>query len=212
MTTSAPQPGWYADPARGADLRWWDGGRWTDAVVQDGVQGVRPLGGGEPRAARSAARSLLSEPVLVIDRDGDVRGVRSPDGRRLGSVVGRVSSGLLDRLRTTRLQVRDAAGEPQLLLHRAPSLGAAPVVVEQPGLGEVGRLVPEIGRWALLSEGRPVGALHGAGAGDALVLDASGAEVARSTGAIGERVVRVHRPLLDPLRPLAVAAALVVAP
>jgi Protein of unknown function (DUF2510) len=27
-----PQPGWYADPYGGTDLRWWDGARWTDQV------------------------------------------------------------------------------------------------------------------------------------------------------------------------------------
>ena len=27
-----PQPGWYADPYGGSDLRWWDGIRWTDQV------------------------------------------------------------------------------------------------------------------------------------------------------------------------------------
>jgi hypothetical protein len=206
--TSAPQPGWYADPARAADLRWWDGGRWTDAVVLGGVQRVSPLGA--PRREQVVERSLLAEPVLVVDRDGDVRGVRAPDGRRLGSVVGRVRSGLLDRLRSTRLQVRDAAGEPQLLLTRAPSLGRAPLVVERPGGGEVGQLVQEAGRYALVSAGRPVGALQVHGS-DVVVLDASGAEVARSTETVGERVVRVHGRLPDPLGPLAVAAALAVA-
>jgi len=27
-----PQPGWYADPYSASNLRWWDGGRWTDQV------------------------------------------------------------------------------------------------------------------------------------------------------------------------------------
>ena len=160
--------------------------------------------------ARAAQRSLLSEPVQVVDRDGDVRGVRGPDGRPLGSVVGRVRSGLLDRLRTTRLQVRDAAGVPQLLLTRTASLGRAAVLVEQPGVGEVGQLVPEDGRWTLRSAGQPVGALQVDGVGDVVVLDAAGDEVARTTLAVGERVLRVHRPLPDPLRPLALAGALTV--
>lgn len=32
-----PSPGWYADPAGRHQLRWWDGGRWTDGVATGGV-------------------------------------------------------------------------------------------------------------------------------------------------------------------------------
>ena len=216
--TSSPQPGWYDDPSGIADLRWWDGTRWTDATVEDGVPSARPLPvpGRPARAAEPgvvrvrATGSLLAEPVLVLDPAGDVRGVRAPDGRSLGSLVGEVGSGLLDRLRTARLQVRDTAGTPQLLLTRAPSLRPAPLVVERPGSGEVGRLVPEDGRWALVSAGRAVGGLRVDDAGDVVVVDASGSEVARASAATGQRVVRVHRPLPDPLLPLALAGALAV--
>ncbi len=214
--TSSPQPGWYADPAREADLRWWDGARWTDATVQDGAPSVRPLPGRPAAAAEAgvvrvrAAGSLLTEPALVLDPTGEVRGVRSPDGRALGSVVGQLGQGLLDRLRTARLTVRDPAGAPLLLLTRSASLRGAAVVVERPGAGEVGALVPEQGRWALVSAGQPVGGLRVDDAGDVVVADAAGDEVARASAATGERVVRVHRALQDPLLPLALAGALVV--
>jgi hypothetical protein len=31
-----PVPGWYADPTRRFELRYWDGGRWTEHVGRDG--------------------------------------------------------------------------------------------------------------------------------------------------------------------------------
>lgn len=36
-----PAPGWYLDPADARWLRWWDGVRWTDAVVPGPVRGRR---------------------------------------------------------------------------------------------------------------------------------------------------------------------------
>ena len=216
--TSSPQPGWYADPAGIGDLRWWDGARWTDATVTDGVPSARPLPvpgrpvpAAEPGVVRvRAAGSLLAAPVLVLAPSGNVRVVRAPDGRSLGSVVGQLRPRLLDRLRTVRLQVRDTAGTPQLLLARSASLRPAPLVVERPGVGEVGALVPEDGRWTLVSAGRPVGGLRVDDSGDVVVVDATGGEVVRASAATGERVVRVHRGLPDPLLPMAVAGALVV--
>jgi hypothetical protein len=35
--------GWFADPSRHHELRYWDGQRWTDHVVDHGVQAVDPL-------------------------------------------------------------------------------------------------------------------------------------------------------------------------
>jgi hypothetical protein len=40
--------GWRADPTGRADQRWWDGGRWTDAVVRDGHVDVDPVAGAPP--------------------------------------------------------------------------------------------------------------------------------------------------------------------
>jgi hypothetical protein len=45
-------PGWYADPAGGWKLRWWDGARWTEhvAAAQHGSwrQGLSDLELAEP--------------------------------------------------------------------------------------------------------------------------------------------------------------------
>lgn len=201
--TSAPQPGWYADPAGVADLRWWDGGRWTDGVVRDGVQTASPL----PRGRTHT--SLFTEPVLVV-QPGEADVVRTEDGRQVAVVEPVAGGGWarvpgLSRWGRRRLEVRDDEGAVQLLLTRA----RGEVVVERPGTGEAGRLVRDRAaappRYALASGGREVGWLGPAGAGEeAVVLDAAGAEVAHR---VGPRA-RIAWPLPDPLGPLVVAAVL----
>jgi Protein of unknown function (DUF2510) len=37
-STTLPAPGWYADPSGHGQMRWYDGARWTDAVIVDGQQ------------------------------------------------------------------------------------------------------------------------------------------------------------------------------
>ena len=222
---TSPQPGWYADPAAEHELRWWDGARWTAAVMTAGAQASSPLRPPAGGATADSGGPLLTAPVLVLVREPGGAGVLDETGRRLGTVVddGRGGAGgLLDRLRACRLELRDTSGATRLLLRRPAGLRARPVVVERPGAGEVGQLVPETGPGAvghaLRSGGRPVGSLDARDrpGGEVRVLDLSGAEVARISrrppGAahpLGAHVVHVHRPLPDPLRSLVVAAALV---
>ena len=260
MTT--PQPGWYADPATTFDLRWWDGGRWTDSVVNDGVQTTSPLPDGRPgvqvsgtddvkdqvqRRAGIAPVSggdgtMFSEPVLVVNQKAKLieltneYAVYDQAGRQLGSVVevGQsvakkalrfVSS--VDQFLTHRLEVRDAAGVPQLLLTRPAKFVKSRVVVSRPGVGELGQLVQEnvFGkiRFGLHSGGRQVGSLNAQNwrAWDFQILDEGGVEVARIKKTFegvaktlfttaDNYVVQIHRPLQDPLLSLVVAAALTV--
>ena len=249
-----PQPGWYADPASTADLRWWDGSRWTDAVVTDGVSGTSPLPGAGP-AGRGSAPSyvkqqagpgeggtLFTEPVLVVNQKAKLieltneYAVFDQAGRQVGSVVQVGQSGLrkaarfvssIDQFLTHQLEVRDAQGVPQLLVVRPAKLVKSRVVVSRPGGGEIGQLVQEnvFGkiRFGLHSEGRQVGSLDAENwrAWDFAIKDESGAEVARirkTFEGVGRAlfttadnyVVRIHRPLEDPLRSLVVASALTV--
>jgi len=253
---TSPQPGWYADPVGAHDLRWWDGGRWTDAVVKDAVQGTSPLPdgrapvqvtgvqGAQPRAGRQGAGTvqaagggtLFTEPVLVVEPGPGLVGptgghaVRDAAGRPLGSVVEVRRGGPLgtaarllrrvDQLLTHRIEVRDEQGVPQLLLVRPAAFARSRVVVERPGLGEIGQLVQQDSsgrvRYALHSGGRQVGTLdtqegQDGQTRDVAVCDEGGVEVARiREGVEGTRVVQVHRPLQDPLLSLVVAGALTV--
>src|SRR5438067_9769680 len=42
MADGRREPGWYADPTGRHDLRWWDGGGWTDRVAPRGGESVDP--------------------------------------------------------------------------------------------------------------------------------------------------------------------------
>jgi len=44
-TTLGPAAGWYADPTKRFDQRYWDGARWTDHVSRQGRQLTDPMGG-----------------------------------------------------------------------------------------------------------------------------------------------------------------------
>ena len=247
---TSPQPGWYADPVGNADLRWWDGGRWTDSVVRRGVQGTSPL----PPAPREGDRmqkqvratttrgALFTEPVLVVNQKAKLieltneYAVSDASGRQIGSVVEVGQSGLkkaarlfssVDQFLTHRLEVRDAAGVPQLVLVRPAKLVRSRVLVERPEGGEIGQLVQEnvFGRirFGLLSEGRSVGSLNAENwrAWDFAVLDDAGTEVARIRKTFegvaktlfttaDDYVVQIHHRLEDPLLSLVVASALTV--
>ena len=256
MTT--PQPGWYADPVGAFDLRWWDGGRWTDGVVKDAVQSTSPLPGGRGPVQGAGATqvqrqvgetaqvggggTLFTEPVLVVEQQAelveltDEYAVSDAAGRPLGSVVQVGQRGLrkavrlvsrVDRFLPHRLEVRDQQGVPQLVLVRPAALVRSRLVVERPGLGEIGQLVQQNAfgrvRFALESGGRQVGSLDAENwrAWDFAVLDEDGGEVARirktfeglaraASTTADNYVVRIHRPLQDPLLSLVVASALTV--
>jgi hypothetical protein len=45
---SLPSQGWYPDPSRPDQLRWWDGSAWTAQVSRNGVPDTQPLPGAAP--------------------------------------------------------------------------------------------------------------------------------------------------------------------
>ncbi|HEX4489719.1 MAG TPA: DUF2510 domain-containing protein [Acidimicrobiia bacterium] len=40
---AVPEIGWYADPAAGHELRYWDGSQWTEHVSDHGTQSIDPI-------------------------------------------------------------------------------------------------------------------------------------------------------------------------
>lgn len=89
--TGAPQPtpaSWYPDPLGRHELRYWDGGQWTEHVSSHGRQGTDPPTGGgavrttqrrtekvigdvEKAGAGAGARgggTIFTEPVLVVNQ------------------------------------------------------------------------------------------------------------------------------------------------
>src|SRR6266542_3475177 len=51
----SPAPGWYTDPSRRFEQRWWDGGRWTEHVASQGRRQVDPPPAPPAQSAAAAA-------------------------------------------------------------------------------------------------------------------------------------------------------------
>ena len=137
MSSASPQPGWYADPASSFDLRWWDGARWSDAVVKGGVQTTSPLTADRPPARVSTPAyvqdqvqrraglapgaggegTVFTERVLVVNQKPKLieltneYAVYDQAGRPIGSVVEIGQSGL-------RKAARFLSSVDQFLTHR----------------------------------------------------------------------------------------------
>ncbi len=106
-------PGWYPDPYGRHELRWYDGGQWTDAVTSHGRQASDPPTGtvvpavgygaakvqknvGKAKAAGEAGwqggGTLFTEPVLVVSQKAKLIEVNNEyavydrNGNQLGAV------------------------------------------------------------------------------------------------------------------------------
>ena len=56
---NAPAPGWNPDPTGRHEYRYWDGGRWTDDVSDNGVTGADPVDGApDPTASVDPTRQF----------------------------------------------------------------------------------------------------------------------------------------------------------
>ncbi len=267
--------GWYPDPARSHELRYYDGD-WTDHVSDQGTVGVDPLppngGSGAVRAMdgldqglsfgeMSSAKvqeqvaqntggapvsagtgDIFSEPVLVVNQKAKLielnneYSISDAEGRRIGAVmqVGQSTArkalrlmSNLDSFMKVHLDVVGLSGEQLLRLTRPGKVLKSTVIVERPGVGEVGRLVQEnaIGkiRFAMMAGGEKLGSVNAENwrAWNFSIRDNTETEVARITKTwegfakaafttADNYVVQIHRPLDEPLRTLVVAAAVSV--
>jgi hypothetical protein len=190
----------------------------------------------------SGGGTVFTEPVLVVNQKMKLieltneYSVYDQSGAQIASVteVGQSALkkvvrfiGQYDQFFTHRLEVRDLSGRPQLLVTRPAKLLKSKVIVEKPGVGEVGRLVQlnAIGkiRFGLMVGDRQIGELRAENwrAWDFSLVDGNGTEVARIKKTFeglaktmftsaDNYVVRLHAPLEDPLLSLVVASALTV--
>lgn len=257
MTTHPTHPaGWYPDP-QGAPrlLRYWDGARWTEqtAPAQGAPQAATPRMP-DPRVALQVQQqagvqapvtgtgSIFTEPVLVVNQKAKLvelvneYKVMDQQGGHIGSVVQVGQSTLrkvlrfvssLDQYLTHRLEIRDAYGQPLLLLTRPAKFIKSRVVVTRPDGTPVGEIVQQnaIGKinFAITANGATLGEIRAENwrAWNFAVVDHTGTEVARITKTweglaktlfttADNYVLQVHRQLPEPLRSLVVATALTV--
>ena len=198
---------------------------------QAGVAGGGPGGG-----------SLFTEPVLVVNQKAKLieltneYKVMDQNGNLIGSVseIGQstlkkalrfVSS--LDQFMTHRLEIRDAYGQPQLVLTRPAKIMKSRVIVTRPDGSTVGEIVQKnmIGKinFALNVDGQQIGAIKAENwrAWNFAIVDHADNEVARITKTweglakmmfttADNYVLQIHYQLPEPLLSLVVATALTV--
>ncbi|MFC4031445.1 phospholipid scramblase-related protein [Streptomyces polygonati] len=207
------------------------------AKVQRQVQqqaGITPPGQG--------GGTLFTEPVLVVNQKAKLielvneYSVFDQNGRSLGSVVevGQstakkvlrfVSS--VDQFLTHKLEVRDAQGQPQLVLTRPAKFVKSKVVVQRPGGEPLGEIVQQNAfgkiKFAFMYDGQQIGAIKAENwrAWNFAIVDHTETEIARITKTweglaktmfttADNYVLQIHRQLADPLLSMVVASALTV--
>ncbi|MGW2717118.1 phospholipid scramblase-related protein [Streptomyces sp. NPDC001492] len=208
-----------------------------DPRVQRQVQQQAGVAAGGPGGG-----SLFTEPVLVVNQKAKLieltneYKVMDQNGNQIGSVteVGQstlkkvarfVSS--LDQFMTHRLEIRDAHGQPQLVLTRPAKVFKSRVLVSRPDGSPVGEIVQQnmIGKinFAMNVDGRQVGAIKAENwrAWNFAIVDHADNEVARITKTweglaktmfttADNYVLQIHYKLPEPLLSLVVATALTV--
>lgn len=207
------------------------------AKVQHQVQqqaGVSPtsFGGG----------TLFSEPVLVVNQKAKLielvneYSVFDQHGNTLGSVVevGQstakkvlrfVSS--IDQFMTHKLEVRDAQGQPHLVLTRPAKFIKSKVLVHRANGEPLGEIVQQNAfgkiKFGFMYNGQQIGAIKAENwrAWNFAIVDHTETEIARITKTweglaktmfttADNYVLQIHRPLQDPLLSMVVASALTV--
>jgi uncharacterized protein YxjI len=198
------------------------------------------LRAGVPEAGQANDAALFNESVLVVNQKAKLfelsaeYAVHDQQGRQIG-VVRQVDQRLLRKAMggsahyaTHRFQVLDMSGRVLIALTRPAKFVKSTMIVSGPD-GTHGEIVQKTAgvlgkvRFSLESGGQRLGSINAEDwhAWDFNIRDESGAEIARITktwaGWATERftkadhyVVRIHRPLQEPLRCLVIGAALAV--
>ncbi|MFF7133983.1 uncharacterized protein YxjI [Streptomyces sp. SAI-126] len=186
--------------------------------------------------------TLFTEPVLVVNQKAKLIEVTNEykvmdqNGNQLGSVTQVGQSALkkvlrfvssLDQYMTHKLEIRDAHGQPVLLLTRPAKFLKSRVIVQRPDGSQVGEIVQQnvIGKinFAINVDGQQVGAIKAENwrAWNFAIVDHTENEVARITKTweglaktmfttADNYVLQIHYQLPEPLLSLVVATALTV--
>ncbi|MER0245392.1 phospholipid scramblase-related protein [Streptomyces sp. HSW2009] len=238
-------------------LRWWDGNQWTQHThpgqaghgaaqqpvpaqpekIQRQVQQQAQVG---PTA--QGGGTLFTEPVLVVNQKVKLieltneYSVYDQHGQTLGSVVQVGQSVMkkvarfatsLDQFMTHRLEIRDAHGQPHLVMTRPAKVLKSKVLIERPNGQPVGEIHQQnvFGkiRFAIMADGRQVGAIKAENwrAWNFAIVDHNDREIARITKTwegfaktmfttADNYVLQIHERLPDPLLSLVIATALTV--
>jgi uncharacterized protein YxjI len=224
------------DPVHGAAPKMPTVNRPTEKVVRDVERsglGTEPAAGGgtlftEPVLVVNQKAKLIevNNEYAVYDQHGRQIGAVRQTGQNMAKKAVRVLTSF-DQYMTHKLQVVDADGMVKLQLTRPAKLVKSRVIVQNGQGAELGRIVQQnaIGkiRFSLECGGTQVGEMNAENwrAWNFAISDASGTEIARITKTwegvaktmfttADNYVVKIHRPLEEPLRSLVVAAALAV--
>jgi hypothetical protein len=208
-----------------------------DARVQRQVQQQAGVA-----ANAAGGGTLFTEPVLVVNQKAKLieltneYKVMDQQGNQLGSVVQVGQSALkkaarfiasVDQFMTHKLEIRDAYGQPQLVLTRPRKFMKSRVLVARPDGQPVGEIVQQnmIGKinFAIMANGQQVGAIKAENwrAWNFAIVDHADNEVARITKTweglaktmfttADNYVLQIHFQLPEPLLSLVVATALTV--
>ncbi|MFF7639335.1 phospholipid scramblase-related protein [Streptomyces canus] len=208
-----------------------------DARVQRQVQQQAGVTGGG-----AGGGTLFSEPVLVVNQKAKLieltneYKVMDQNGNQLGSVSQVGQSAFrkivrffysIDQFMKIKLEIRDAHGQPVMLLTRPGKIFKSRVIVERPDGSPVGEIVQQnmIGKinFALMVNGQKVGAIKAENwrAWNFAIVDHTENEVARITKTweglaktmfttADNYVLQIHYQLPEPLLSLVVATALTV--
>lgn len=208
-----------------------------DPRVQQQVQQQAGVAGGGPGGG-----GLFSEPVLVVNQKAKLieltneYKVMDQNGNLIGTVTEIGQSALkkalrfvssLDQFMTHRLEIRDAYGQPQLVLTRPAKIMKSRVIVSRPDGSPVGEIVQQnmIGKinFGLMVNGQQIGAIKAENwrAWNFAIVDHADNEVARITKTweglaktmfttADNYVLQIHYQLPEPLLSLVVATALTV--
>ncbi|MFE7327065.1 phospholipid scramblase-related protein [Streptomyces sp. NPDC057565] len=186
--------------------------------------------------------TLFNQQVLVVNQKAKLIEVTNEyrvfdqQGNTIGSVVQVGQSALrkvlrfvssIDQYLTHKLEIRDAYGQPQLLLTRPAKFIKSRVIVQRPDGQPVGEIVQQnaIGKinFAIMVDGQQIGAIKAENwrAWNFAIVDHNDAEIARITKTweglaktmfttADNYVLQIHYQLPEPLLSLVVATALTV--